>query len=61
MVGVATALELQRLGAQVTLIDRCDPGQETSYGNNGVIARSALMSGQPTPIDAHPFRAERFL
>ena len=43
MVGVATALELQRLGAQVTLIDRRDPGQETSYGNAGVIARSSLM------------------
>ncbi len=36
-------LELQCLGAQVTLIDRCDPGQETSSGNTGVIARSALM------------------
>ncbi|MDH0050317.1 hypothetical protein [Comamonas terrigena] len=122
-------LELQCLGAQVTLIDRCDPGQETSSGNTGVIAHSALMpftlrkslpallrnkptpagrserkpaparqrvavplpqpgrrnlwlafghqhvgfstgtakllgalmSGQPAPIDAHPFRAERFL
>lgn len=43
MVGVATALELQRQGAQVTLIDRRDPGQETSYGNAGVIARSSLM------------------
>lgn len=43
MVGVATALELQRLGAQVTLIDRRDPGQETSYGNAGVIARSSLV------------------
>ena len=122
-------LELHCLGAQVTLIDRYDPGQETSSGNTGVIARSALMpftlrkslpallrnkptpagrserkpaparqrvavplpqpgrrnlwlafghqhvgfstgtakllgalmSGQPAPIDAHPFRAERFL
>lgn len=43
MVGVATALELQSLGAQVTLMDRRDPGQETSYGNAGVIARSSLM------------------
>lgn len=124
-------LKLQCLGAQVTLIDRYDPGQETSSGNTGVIARSALMpftlrkslpallrnkpapagrtegkpaqarqrvavplpqpgrrnlwlafghqhvgfstgtgtakllgalmSGQPAPIDAHAFRAERFL
>lgn len=36
-------LELQCLGAQVTLIDRCDPGLEASSGNTGVIARSALM------------------
>lgn len=43
MVGVATALELQRLGAHVTLIDRRAPGLETSYGNAGVIARSSLM------------------
>ena len=43
MVGVACALELRRRGARVTLIDRRDPGQETSYGNAGVIARSSLM------------------
>jgi glycine/D-amino acid oxidase-like deaminating enzyme len=43
MVGVATSLELQRLGAQIILIVRCDPGQDTSCGNAGVIARSALM------------------
>ncbi|XAH23881.1 FAD-dependent oxidoreductase [Xylophilus sp. GW821-FHT01B05] len=43
IVGVSCALELQRRGAQVTLIDRRAPGQETSYGNAGVIARSSLM------------------
>ena len=43
MVGVCAALELQARGAQVTLIDRRAPGQETSYGNAGVIARSSLM------------------
>ncbi|MFL4469223.1 NAD(P)/FAD-dependent oxidoreductase [Tateyamaria armeniaca] len=43
MVGVCAALELQTRGAQVTLIDRRAPGQETSYGNAGVIARSSLM------------------
>lgn len=43
MVGVSCALELQRRGAQVTLIDRNAPGRETSYGNAGVIARSSLM------------------
>ncbi len=43
MVGVCVALELQRRGARVTLIDRSDPGQETSYGNAGVLARSSLV------------------
>lgn len=43
MVGVCTALELQKRGAVVTLIDRKQPGQETSYGNAGVLARSSLI------------------
>ncbi len=43
MVGVCTALELQARGAKVTLIDRRAPGQETSYGNAGVLARSSLV------------------
>jgi len=43
MVGVSCALELQRRGAEVTLIDRRPPGQETSYGNAGVITRSSLI------------------
>jgi len=43
MVGVSCALELQRRGAAVTLIDRLPPGRETSYGNAGVITRSSLI------------------
>ena len=43
IVGVCAALELQSRGARVTLIDRNEPGAETSYGNAGVIARSSLM------------------
>ncbi len=43
MVGVSVALELQRRGAKVTLVDRSEPGRETSYGNAGVLARSSLM------------------
>ena len=43
MVGVASALALQQKGFSVTLIDRRAPGEETSYGNAGVIARSSLM------------------
>jgi D-amino-acid dehydrogenase len=43
MIGICTALELQRRGARVTLIDRKEPGNETSYGNAGVFARSSLF------------------
>jgi D-amino-acid dehydrogenase len=43
MVGVCCALELQRRGLKVQLFDRKPPGQETSFGNAGVIARSSLI------------------
>ncbi|WP_210405439.1 NAD(P)/FAD-dependent oxidoreductase [Rhodophyticola sp. CCM32] len=43
MVGVCVALDLQARGADVTLIDRADPGRETSFGNAGVFARSSLI------------------
>lgn len=43
MVGVACALELQRRGREVVLVDRQSPGRETSYGNAGVLTRSSLM------------------
>lgn len=43
MVGVSCALSLQKRGFDVTLIDRREPGRETSYGNAGVLARSSIM------------------
>lgn len=43
IVGVCCALELQRRGMDVTLVDRQEPGRETSHGNAGVLARSSLM------------------
>lgn len=43
MVGVSCALALQARGARVTLIDRREPGRETSYGNAGVASRGSLM------------------
>ena len=42
MVGVGTALALQARGHAVTLIDRRAPGQETSFGNAGVIQAEAM-------------------
>ena len=43
MVGVSCALELQRRGFGVTLMDRKAPGQETSYGNAGIMPPSSLV------------------
>lgn len=41
MVGIGTALELQSRGHDVTVIDRKMPGQETSFGNAGLIQSEA--------------------
>lgn len=38
IVGICCALSLQERGARVRLIDRGEPGQETSFGNAGVIS-----------------------
>ncbi|MEP9378216.1 FAD-binding oxidoreductase [Aquabacter sp. CN5-332] len=43
MVGVSTALHLRRRGLSVVLMDRRGPGEETSFGNAGVIEGSALF------------------
>ncbi|MBM3552411.1 MAG: FAD-binding oxidoreductase [Alphaproteobacteria bacterium] len=44
VVGVSAALHLQARGRQVTLIDRAGAaGQETSFGNAGLIERSSLI------------------
>ena len=42
MVGIGTALALQDRGHTVTVIDRRAPGQETSFGNAGVIQAEAM-------------------
>lgn len=43
IVGVSAALWLLRDGHDVTLIDRTEPGQGTSYGNGGVLAASGIV------------------
>jgi len=50
MVGTCTALELTLRGHAVTLLDRRPPGQETSYGNAGMIQREAVEP-HPMPRD----------
>lgn len=43
MVGVSAAWELRKRGRSVLLVDRRDPGEETSFGNAGVIEREAFV------------------
>lgn len=50
MVGTCTALHLALRGHAVTLVDRRGPGQETSYGNAGLIQREAVAP-YPFPRD----------
>ncbi len=47
MVGVSIAVHLQKRGKQVVLVDRRRPGEETSYGNGGLVQREAVFP--------HPF------
>ncbi|MDH5352970.1 MAG: FAD-binding oxidoreductase [Gammaproteobacteria bacterium] len=55
IVGICCAIELQRSGYQVDLIDRREPASETSYGNAGIfslgsiapLASPALLSRLP--------------
>ncbi|MAO62028.1 MAG: amino acid dehydrogenase [Halomonas sp.] len=50
MVGVSVAWQLQKRGYQVTLVDRRQPGRETSFGNAGIIQREAVRP-YPFPRD----------
>jgi D-amino-acid dehydrogenase len=42
MVGTCTALHLQQRGFDVVLVDRRAPGQETSFGNAGLIQQESV-------------------
>jgi D-amino-acid dehydrogenase len=42
MVGVSTAIALRDRGRDVALVDRKEPGQETSFGNAGIIQAEAV-------------------
>ncbi|MGM0984178.1 MAG: NAD(P)/FAD-dependent oxidoreductase [Pseudomonadota bacterium] len=50
MVGVSVAWHLARRGHSVTLVDRREPGRETSFGNAGIIQREAVRP-YPFPRD----------
>ena len=69
MVGVSVALHLQKRGRDVVLIDRRGVGEETSYGNSGLIQREGVIpytfprefGAAPTriPLQAIVFEARR--
>jgi D-amino-acid dehydrogenase len=43
IVGVSVALQLVKRGMSVGLIDRAGVGEQTSYGNSGVIEGSTIL------------------
>ncbi|MDQ0395915.1 NAD(P)/FAD-dependent oxidoreductase [Labrys monachus] len=43
IVGVSIAVHLQERGRAVALVDRRGPGEETSYGNAGLVERCSLL------------------
>ncbi len=55
IVGTATALQLAKRGLSVALVDRRPPGEETSYGNAGII------EGNTTFPPAFPSRLRALL
>jgi D-amino-acid dehydrogenase len=49
IVGTSIALQLARGGLGVALVDRRAPGEETSYGNAGIVEGKSVC-----PIVLHP-------
>ncbi|QPF86699.1 FAD-binding oxidoreductase [Bradyrhizobium genosp. L] len=43
MVGVSAALSARQRGRSVILVDRREPGSETSYGNAGIISSGSIL------------------
>ena len=44
IVGTSAALQLAKRGLAVALVDRRGPGEETSYGNTGIIEGNTLFA-----------------
>lgn len=57
MVGTSAALQLTERGRRVALIDRRGIGEETSYGNAGIVEREGLL---PMAIPRDPLRLLRY-
>jgi D-amino-acid dehydrogenase len=58
IVGVSTAIWLQRAGHDVVLIDRQEPGEGTSFGNGGVLASCSIV---PVTVPGLLTKAPRML
>src|SRR2546430_17202027 len=55
IVGVSAAYAVRQRGLSVILIDRREPGSETSYGNAGILSSgSVLPPNKPSPWNALP-------
>jgi glycine/D-amino acid oxidase-like deaminating enzyme len=55
MVGVSSALSARERGMSVILIDRREPGSETSYGNAGIISSGSIFPlNTPALFEALP-------
>lgn len=57
MVGVSAALHLQKKGRSVVLIDRRGAGEETSYGNAGLIQLEGVV---PYPFPRDPAKLFKY-
>src|SRR5271154_3289212 len=51
IVGVSAAFAARQRGMSVVLVDRREPGSETSYGNAGIISSGSIFPlNQPSPF-----------
>src|SRR5262245_13156834 len=57
IVGVSTALHLQKRGRSVTVVDRRGVAEETSYGNTGIIQREGVV---PYPFPHNPWLMAKY-
>ncbi|MCP3970686.1 MAG: FAD-binding oxidoreductase [Rhodobacteraceae bacterium] len=58
IIGVSTALWLQRDGVKVIVIDRDEPGEGTSFGNGGVLASCSIV---PVTVPGLMLKAPKML
>src|SRR6267378_3246910 len=55
IVGVSAAFAARQRGLSVVLVDRREPGDETSYGNAGILSSGSIMPlNKPSLLSALP-------